>query len=190
MILGCDISYAQGDIDLQAQQLEGKQFTIIKATDGLSEIDSWFHTNVAKAQALKMPFGVYHFFHPNRDPAQQAQFFMRVTAGLNVPRWIDHEISGGLSAPEQIESAQKFMSLVPNCKYYSYLAFIESLRLPASFAKADLWLAEYSRSYSSPAPWQGVNNAKIWQNGTSGGLLDTDEFQGTQEEMQAYFAAG
>ena len=61
---GVDISYANGDIDLAKVKNAGYQWVMIRCgygSDIPSQDDTQFAANVAKAEKLGMPWGVYLF---------------------------------------------------------------------------------------------------------------------------------
>ena len=61
---GVDISYANGNIDLAKVKNAGYQWVMIRCgygSDIPSQDDTQFAANVAKAEKLGMPWGVYLF---------------------------------------------------------------------------------------------------------------------------------
>lgn len=66
-IKGIDISYHQGDFNLQNAKNQGYNFAILRAGytgygDGVSKAkDTQFENNYAKAKAIGLPVGVYYF---------------------------------------------------------------------------------------------------------------------------------
>ncbi len=51
-------------------------FLFFKATEGLTWQSATFPGNLAKARALGLPAGFYHFLHPGLSGAAQARFFL------------------------------------------------------------------------------------------------------------------
>ena len=191
MVLGCDVSKYQGFVDWTQKKIQGYEFTIIKATEGSYDVDPQFITNALNAPLAGLSCGAYHFFHPNQDALSQATLFLKTLGGLKLRAALDWEVSDNMRIPYQISQAQIWLDAVEHATgvvpiVYSYSAYFKQLNLPKSFARYPLWLAEYSSSYSSPSPWQGVNDAIIWQNSGSNGL-DHDQFIGDLAAMKAFF---
>lgn len=71
---GVDISEFNGDISLKTVKNAGYQWVMIRCGYGqniTSQDDEYFATNVAKAEALGMPWGVYHFSYAcSKDEAK------------------------------------------------------------------------------------------------------------------------
>lgn len=94
MIFGIDVSAAQGEIDWARVVTEPcvsthpralltdlrPMFAICKATEAQGYTDPTFARNVARARALGLLVGAYHFLWGHRDPEQQADLFARVAA--------------------------------------------------------------------------------------------------------------
>src|SRR5262249_34286320 len=73
---GIDVSHYQGTIDWAAVNDGGIGFAFMKATEGLTFVDSTFAANWSGAKAHGVVRGAYHFFRPQDDGIQQADFFL------------------------------------------------------------------------------------------------------------------
>ena len=61
MILGVDVSHWQGEIDWPEVNAAGIDFAMVKASEGVHEVDPMFHANVKGAHAAGLCVGAYHF---------------------------------------------------------------------------------------------------------------------------------
>jgi len=111
---GIDVSHWQGRIDWPKVAASGVDFAIIKATDGSTDADEWYHRNRNRARRAGLYVTAYHFAHPGlsgrgtrqqrilRDARIQAHFFLR-NANLSprdlIPA-LDLELAGGLRPAE------------------------------------------------------------------------------------------
>src|SRR4051812_48478527 len=80
---GIDVSHHNGVINWADKFAKGDKFMFAKATEGHGYIDSQFNRNWANAKAAGLLTGAYCFFHPNQDPIEQADFFLKVTGSLS-----------------------------------------------------------------------------------------------------------
>lgn len=193
MLHGIDVSTYQGQIDWATAKASGQvDFVYAKATEGLHEVDDQFSRNRVVCKERGIPFGSYHFFHPEEDGELQAQHFLSVAAPVDgelVPM-VDVEVDSGLSAEAIIEQLSKFNQ---HCEallgrkiiiYTDYGFWNGSVNGSDAFSGHPLWIAEYNHDAEPTLP-QGWNSWVIWQHSSSGsvpgvnGDADLDVFNST-----------
>ncbi|WP_368488360.1 glycoside hydrolase family 25 protein [Clostridium sp. BJN0013] len=83
MIKGVDISNLNGSISIDTIKNAGHNFLIAKATEGSTFVDKYYNSNIAKAKALGLVTGAYHFarFQDRAKAIQEANFFKQIAAG-------------------------------------------------------------------------------------------------------------
>jgi lysozyme len=206
-LLGVDSSESQGKVDWQGLKAEGVAFAFVKATDGVSGVDSMWQTNSAAALAAGVPMGSYHVLEPGTDPNAQAAHYTELARGVGqLPPALDFELAKGLSAANALARAVAFVEAVESawnrmCLIYSGPAFMTQLRQLAGAAGASslaalaqrrLWVAHYGVNQPSvPQPWADWT---FWQFAGDGGyrmpngvVIDVDWFKGTAQGLAALF---
>lgn len=158
-----DISNNNGVVDLDAAKAYGVRGVFVKASEGLSFTDRFLGANRAAAARLRLPFGAYHFLHPN-DPIDQAKHFCAIIQKLNPTDFrpvIDCEAPGCTEADARAFSqvVRKMLGAYPI--FYSYSDFMRQMNCQHTIGNG-LWLADYGANdgeehpYSVPAPWKKV----------------------------------
>ncbi|SEM82231.1 GH25 family lysozyme [Paenibacillus sp. OV219] len=72
-----DVSKWQDKIDWKVVKVNGVQGVFIKATEGASRVDLKLSSHAEGAQRVGMPYGLYHYAHPNlNDPLKEAACFV------------------------------------------------------------------------------------------------------------------
>jgi GH25 family lysozyme M1 (1,4-beta-N-acetylmuramidase) len=170
-------------INWPAVRKSGREFAIVKATEGTSYVNPWFARDYAGIRTAAMVRGSYHFAHPARPLASSAQtqasFYVArlgdVTATATLPPALDLESSGGLSRAELVVWAQDFLLDVRRLTgrtpmIYSYPYFwAHQLGDPAALARYPLWMATYSGTVDPAASlWQYSETASV--SGIRGGV--------------------
>lgn len=101
MTKGIDVSYHQ--VGLNFSKLQGVDFVILRASHGISEIDSMFELNYAQCKKLGIPVGCYHYYYyGNREKHEQEtkNFLERIKGKtFELPVFIDYEESNPVYAP-------------------------------------------------------------------------------------------
>jgi GH25 family lysozyme M1 (1,4-beta-N-acetylmuramidase) len=142
---GIDVSHWQGRIDWAKVAASGVDFAIIKATDGSTGVDEWYHRNRNRARRAGLYVTAYHFAHPGlsgrgtraerirRDARTEAHHFLR-NANLSprdlIPA-LDLELTGGLRSAELQDWTMTFLVTVQHAigakpMVYSTAAFWRS----------------------------------------------------------------
>src|SRR5262245_32070825 len=69
---GIDVAQWQGSINWSAVKSAGKQFAIIRVSDGTGHPDPYFASNWRNAKAAGLVVGSYQFFRPGQNATAQA----------------------------------------------------------------------------------------------------------------------
>jgi GH25 family lysozyme M1 (1,4-beta-N-acetylmuramidase) len=173
----------------------GKEFAIVKATEGTTYVNPYFagpySNDYADAAAAGLVHGSYHFARPAlpvaRSARAQAQFFAQtigpVTTKKTLPPALDLEVTGGLNRGQLITWAQDFLLEMRELTgrtpmIYSYPSFwANDLGDPSALARYPLWMAEFGvRKGPTSDLWQYTSGAHI--NGIQGSV-DESRFMGT-----------
>jgi lysozyme len=193
---GLDVSNYQGQFDWSS--VPGLSFGVFRMTQGLGhnvnspDPDAAWNNQQLKEQGLIR--GSYHFFDPTLSGEAQAQYFVTERAKLGLADtdmlWLDHETTG--PPPEEVSAAAvAFMTeldkLCPNNPrgVYTFISFA-TVGNCVGLDRWPLWLAyPASSAPKPPLPW---SNWMFWQWGLRNGV-DTDAFNGTPAELQAWIAS-
>lgn len=190
---GIDVSHYQGTVDWRQVAEAEMAFAFVKATQGVSSIDSEFGVNWAGVKAAGLPRGAYHFYQPGDDPGQQAEHFLSVVQlepGDLLPV-LDVETLGSQTASEIVQGIGIWLQTVQAAIgrapiVYTAPGFWNGLGTQ-QFGTYPLWVAEYGVSSPKlPAGWTGWD---FWQSSESGsvagvtGSVDLDVFQGSPQAL-------
>lgn len=209
---GLDVSYWQAEVDWQAVRATGARFVFIKATEGVGYTDSTFAEKWAGAKASGLLRGAYFFFHPNQDPLQQAERFIRTVRQREddgeLPCSIDLEVTDGVSNRKIIAGVKAWLDEVElhlgrKPMIYSGVSFLETNLTdqgqPPSWAKDyALWLGWFPRKFvpgMSPLMPRGWNAWTFWQYSGKGRIkgieaaVDLDVFNGSVEQLTEFARA-
>jgi len=175
---GLDISHWQGDLNPEIAMEEGANFVYIKATQGLSHLDTHYHANTAQANNFGMLSGSYHFFDPDLDAANQAEFFCQIVKGTEeqyLPPAIDLESLKGseiTDANAYRKQILTFLAIVEDQLQtpiiYTNKSWYETYLNTSDFEKYDLWIASW---HNGPLPYLPSRNEDwlFWQFGVRDG---------------------
>jgi GH25 family lysozyme M1 (1,4-beta-N-acetylmuramidase) len=178
---GPDVSSYQhpyGDaINWASVAKSGKEFAIVKATEGTSYVNSWFKTDFWHVRKAGMVRGSYHFARPaypvSSTALAQSRYYVRqlgTTSRMSktLPPALDLELTGGLTPGALVTWAQTFLLNVRRLTgrtpmLYTYPSFWTSaLRDPVALSRYPLWMASYSSRVSTPAAlWQYTSTASV-----------------------------
>jgi lysozyme len=197
-VIGIDTSHWEGEIDWKAASQEIR-FAILKATEGGYYRDDTYLTNKSGCIQAGVPHGAYHFFRSNQDPVRQAQNFTSAIGGNMKVLVADVETmdGGDLKANLRIfmSKVEEITGVIP--MVYTSPGFWNSYGIqdPVWCKKYHLWVAHWTTAPNPILPryWTCWD---IWQTTDKGevdgvdGYVDMDKFNGTDEEMRAYFGNG
>jgi GH25 family lysozyme M1 (1,4-beta-N-acetylmuramidase) len=175
----------------------GKEFAIIKATEGTSYRNPWFRRDYAGSRRAGLVRGSYHFARPTYPIVQSARAQARYYANRlgtsskhrkTLPPALDLEVTGGLGRAALVTWAQTFLlevrrrtHRVPMIYTYPYF-WTSALGDPAALARYRLWMASYDGKPTVPhALWQYTSTARV--KGIAGGV-DMSRFVGDPESWR------
>lgn len=177
-IHGIDISKHQGEVKwplIKAMQDKNVSinFIFIKATEGLSNLDSQFKTNWQEAGIQGFTRGAYHFFIATKSGKAQAENFIKNVTLLpgDLPPVVDVEQLYGASPhamqkelTDYVTAIQAFYHVKPII--YSYATFYDNY-LGKEFDHYPLWVAHYLEETKPRVDrhwdfWQHSENAHVY----------------------------
>jgi GH25 family lysozyme M1 (1,4-beta-N-acetylmuramidase) len=153
-----------------------KDFAIVKATEGTSYRNPWFHRDYRDSRRAGLVRGSYHFARPaypiERTARHQARFFAAHLGDTRVrdtlPPALDLESTGGLGRGALVTWAQIFLLELRKQTgrtplIYTYPSFwTGALADPGALARYPLWMASYSGPADSTATlWQYTAGAHV-----------------------------
>jgi lysozyme len=174
----------------------GVSAVIHKASQGMT-IDPKYLSREIQAVNSGLMWGAYHFGVQGIPAIQQADFFIGAVGQVKVLaldwEWNNADTMTADQAGAFI--ARVFLKTAQWPMIYTSAAFLASIpRLVApSIVNCDLWLTSFSPSPVVPQQW-AQKGYRIWQHGIGScagivGQVDRDTFNGTAEELAAYFGA-
>jgi lysozyme len=197
VILGCDISHWQGNPDFAAVRASGRDFVVLKATDGATVVDPQFATNRPRAREAGLLLGYYHLARAG-DPAAEAHWFCGTVGDLADGEFVclDWEVPGepvGWSCAWLAE-VQLRLGVVP-------LTYVnQSLRdghdwSPVVATGSGLWLARYDGVTDAVGSgrWPVLAMKQYSKTGSIPGIaaaVDLDAFYGTLDQLRGYGRQG
>ena len=208
MIIGCDISQWQGEVDFQKMKSAGAQYVYMRGTLGFTK-DKRLDANRAGAQAAGLPWGIYHCLVKSRYTAKQIQAFINSVDGNwgDLPPVVDVEVDGvGLGlVKEWIIAVEKASGKKPII--YTRAGFwdplIDTKGIKKWCGQYDLWVANYkATSPRLPMPWKNLDKRwLLWQYsadenklGTTYGVqsipIDLNYFNGDAFDFAVWSGAG
>ncbi len=156
-----------------AKDIRPVSFVFIKATEGLSMVDSDFRRNWKEAGQSGLKRGAYHFFRSSKDGSAQAEFFIRTVGDLrfkDLPPVLDIEtIHRGCSREKLNKEALEWLRAIE--AHYGKKPIVYA---GASFAKDFLskditdsypvWIAHYEKdrpAFEGWTWWQFTDRAVV-----------------------------
>lgn len=194
--IGIDISEYQGNINWQKVKMIDEiyeiNFVLIRATAGKDRVDAEFADNWENVKAKNMIRGAYHYYRPNENSLEQANFFIK-TVKLkkgDLPPVLDIE---KLPENQSLDSLKiglkRWLLKVEN--FYGVKPIIYSGDkyftdfLEKQFSNYTFWIANYSifdeNIDKSWQFWQFTENANV--DGIKGNV-DLNIFNGTKNQLK------
>lgn len=164
---GIDVSHWNNLSDIWENQID---FMIAKLTEGKSVKDWTAYQYYTYANALKIPFAVYHFAHPENNTAEEEfEHFHNYYKKFNNDRIaiaLDIEAKALLLNAKDLDNwAYKWLnyaSKITNQPIYLYVQQ-SACKMFNKCVEYNLWVARYreeSKGYGDISPW---SKATIWQ---------------------------
>lgn len=200
---GVDVSYYQGNIDWTRVKGAGIQFAFIRVSDGDVFQDPKFGRNWTNAKAAGVVRGAYQFFRPNQSVTEQADLMVEAVGSYepgDLPPVLDVEATGGQSPSAiaakvgqwstRVQQKLGVMPIIYTGKYF----WRDQVGGSTKYEASPLWIAQYTNKCPDlPSPW---TRWTFWQNSDRGtvpgipGKVDTDQFNGTLDDLLAFANAG
>lgn len=199
-ILGIDVASYQGNVDWKYYKSIGKQFTYVKATEGVSYRNPYFGSQYTGAYKAGLYHGAYHFATPNgASGAAQADYFVAHGGGWSrdgrtLPGVLDIEYNPygstcyGLSNQAMVTWVKSFTTEYKkrtkrDAVIYSTTDWwTRCTGNSSAFSTTNpLWIARYSSSAGTlPHKWGYYT---FWQYSATG--IDQDTFNGSSSRLKA-----
>lgn len=208
---GIDVSWHRGDVRWPEVKASGIDFAFVKATEGISFLDSRFFRNWGEMRRAGILRGAYHFFRPALDPAQQAAHFLNTVGEImyafDLPPVLDVENSPSFVRQEfmqfPLENRQqrvlKWLQIVEQNTGRTPIIYTNpdtwqtSLGNSSKFSRFPLWIANYNVAAPFvPGMNWGGRGWTFWQftdralvPGVNQGLPPTDQnrFRGNRNQL-------
>lgn len=201
-IRGVDVSSYQGAIDWDVIESQNIRFAFIKATEGSSFVDPWFHENYENTVNSGIRVGAYHFFSFDSGGDTQADNFIREVKKLNnmLPPVIDIEFyDDKRSNPPDRESVTEQLNVfitkieeayaIKPIIYAVYETY--NLYIKDDFADCGIWIRDVFSFPKLPDSrdwtfWQYTDRAKLSGYNGEEKHIDLNSFCGTEEQFENY----
>jgi lysozyme len=197
VILGCDLSHHQGSPDFAQVRAAGRQFVVLKATEGTTWRDPECAASRGRAHAAGLVVGLYHFARAG-DPVEEAAWFATATGPLAPGEFavLDWEVDG-----EPVGWAARWLGAVRDRLGVRALVYLNrSLRdghdwSPVVAAGSGLWLACHDGTTDPVAAgaWPLLAMKQYSATGTVPGLagpVDLDVFYGDADALRGCGSRG
>ena len=173
VIRGYDVSHHQGAFDHAKAAQEGFDFCIVKATEGVTLMDSQFDRNWRQLADLGLTRGAYHFGRPGSNSARaEARFYLETTELkdddirpiLDLEDFGDEALGPRALAEwvrdwvEEVVEATGKRAIV-----YTRHFWIEQLGDPTVNFDTDLWVPRYSDAMLDPFLPKAWDRFTLWQ---------------------------
>lgn len=206
--MGVDVYNADGVIDWDAVKEAGHSFGIVKATEGLTEIDARLPVNLFGLFRAGMVRGAYHFIHLGEDAVQQAHHFINALDAhgfdsskdfcvLDVEDRAFAEANGQAAV---VKAMSDFLLVVDGWMGRRTTIYLDrnfaDTYVGDAFAGHPLWLAEYSQVLALPSGWTEWHFWQFSVHGTVAGIddnpggVDLDHWNGDEDELRLWAATG
>jgi lysozyme len=196
-IHGIDVCHYQRKINWEEVAKERQDnlkiyFAFIKATEGKTHVDRYFDYNLSEARKNNIPCGVYHYYKPHVNSAEQAQNFIN-TVKLkpgDLPPVLDIEEESLLGNENMIKGIKNWLEIIENHYdmtpiIYTGNDFHRRFLKGKKFEKYPFWIAHYYkrkiRTSSKWIFWQHNDKARV--NGIEG-YVDMNVFNGNIDELK------
>jgi lysozyme len=191
-----DLSHWNTVNDFSEVKASGVSAVIHKASQGMT-MDPKYLSREFQALNSGLMWGAYHFGVQGIPAIQQADYFIGAAGQVKILA-LDWEWNNA-----DTMTADQAMAFVTRIRtktgrwpmLYTSAAFLATIPrlVDPALLNCDLWLTGFSPSPVVPQQW-ATKGYRIWQHGIGScagivGQVDRDTFNGTAEELAAYFGA-
>ena len=170
---GVDLSNYQAGLELQSLKADGKEFAILKATEGITIQDRSFKTFAKAANGLDFPIGAYCYGHATdvERARSEAAFILHVVKGFKLPLGIYYDVEAAeqlaLSGKQLQEICEAFCQVIRAAGYsvglygseYNLWYKIDHTKLPSDVIK---WVAHYGKAPAFDCDlWQRTDQGRV-----------------------------
>jgi len=177
---GIDIASYQGNVDFDKVKNSGIEIVYIKATEGITYVNSLLKEQYCGAMAVGLKVGFYHYLKAN-DPILEAKHFLSVIDGLSVhcKYAIDVEEVLGQTKTKISSNVRLFadylISMGKQVCVYTGDNFYK-VNLDSSVKNISLWVAHYGVAKPDEINYVGFQYSSTGKVDGVSGLVDLDEF--------------
>ncbi len=197
-IHGIDVSKHQSYIDwpsVKKMKVNDVKigFAIMKATEGLGNVDRQFRRNWQKAEEARMTKGAYHFFLATKSGKAQAKNFIstvKLEAG-DLPPVLDIENLYGTRPDKMRKEVRDWLKVVEDHYgarpiIYTYVSFYSNY-LAGEFDDYPLWVAHYLEKDKPriQRPWIMWQHSERGRVNGIGSRVDFNVFNGDSADFRA-----
>jgi lysozyme len=205
MVTGLDVSDHQPSTQWQIVAHTGAGFSFVKATEGVTFTNPDFSTDWPAVKRNGLVRGAYHYFHPDDDPVQQADFFLTTVGNFestDLPPLFDWEKSDHVAVASDVQKAVAWLERVEAATgktpiIYTNLRFWGGVDDPEAVSRYPLFIADYQDPScpAVPPPWSGWAFWQYTETGKLAGVsdskgLDLDTFNGTLSDLKLFASTG
>lgn len=191
---GIDVSHHQQSIDWNKVSDQNIHFAFVKATEGMTHIDTLFCHNWDEINRVGIIRGAYHFYRPKFSAALQAENFIEMVEMQygDLPPVLDIEVTDDVSEADLLNGVQIWLSMVELKTKMKPIIYTNqnffNKHLVNHFPDHPIWIARYNSLFNphlhNKSDWQ------FWQYGNRGRLdgiigdVDFNVFQGSLSELE------
>jgi len=195
-VFGIDVSQYQAEIDWKKlKEAQSIDFVFIRATAGKDHLDKKFKKNWASAKEKNIIRGAYHYYRPDENSTDQANFFIK-NVKLEVgdfPPVLDIEkyskvqslisLKNGLL--NWLDIVEEYYGVTPILYTYNKF-YVSTIADDKRFDKYPVWIAWYNTKQN---PQNVVKDWVFWQFTDKGqiegivGDVDVNAFNGKIQEL-------
>jgi lysozyme len=191
-----DLSHWNTVNDFAEVKASGVSAVLHKASQGMT-MDPKYLSREFQALNSSLMWGAYHFGVQGIPAIQQADYFLGA-AGMSKILALDWEWNNAdtMTADQALAFVTRLRTKTGRWPMiYTSAAFLATIPrlIDPTILNCDLWLTGFSPSPVVPQQW-ATKGYRIWQHGIGScagiqGQVDRDTFNGTAEELAAYFGA-
>ncbi|MBI3134472.1 MAG: hypothetical protein HYZ14_07315 [Bacteroidetes bacterium] len=199
VVHGIDISHWQNDVKKYFDQNpDNWSFVICKATEGVNITDPSFNGNWDTLSKKGIIKGAYHFYHPNDNATEQANYFLATVKSFektDLAPIVDVEVMPEkhvYSATQLADSLLVFLNEIETKTsrtpiIYTNYTYGTKYLTDERLARYPLWIADISQN--SPRLVGEWKSWYFWQKGKDiigNDTIDHDVFNGSMNDLRSF----